>query len=146
MPNQGEVTFLLVEDDDVDVRVVQQAFKQQKISNPMHVARDGVEALEMLRGENGRSRLPRPCLILLDLKMPRMNGLEFLEVLRHDPELGDNIVFVLTTSDDEKDKAAAYENHVAGYLLKTDAGGNFMNTVRMLEQFVISVQFPEPSP
>jgi CheY-like chemotaxis protein len=143
MPTKGEVNILLVEDDEVDVRIVKEAFKEHKLKNPLHVASDGVEGLEMLRGENGRERLPRPYLIMLDLKMPRMNGLEFLAEIRKDPQLKDSIVFVLTTSDNEQDKVAAYKSHVAGYLLKSDVGGDFMTAVQMLELFVVSVQFPE---
>lgn len=142
MASSKEVSILLVEDDEIDVRAVKQAFKKEKVSNQIFIANDGVEALEFLRGEAGRERVPRPYLILLDLKMPRMNGLQFLDEIRKDPELHESIVFVLTTSDDDRDKVAAYEKNVAGYLLKDNAAGDFMNAVRMLEFFVISVQFP----
>jgi CheY-like chemotaxis protein len=140
--DSDEVTFLLVEDDDLDVRVIEEAFEQQKITNSIVRATNGVEALEILRGEGGRDRIPRPYLILLDLKMPQMNGLEFLDQLRNDPELEDAIVFVLTTSDDDKDKTAAYKKHVAGYLLKQDVGDEFMDAVKMLDFFTLSVHFP----
>jgi CheY-like chemotaxis protein len=73
------------------------AFKKAKIANPVSLAHDGIDALEMLRGTNGRERFPRPFLILLDLNMPRMNGIEFLKELRQDDELRKSIVFVMTT-------------------------------------------------
>lgn len=142
MPHSTEVSILLVEDDDIDVRAVKKAFAKEKVTNSIFVASDGVEALEMLRGEAGHEPVPRPYLILLDLKMPRMNGLQLLEEIRSDADLRESIVFVLTTSDDDRDKLAAYKNNVAGYLLKDNAAGDFMNAVRMLEYFVISVQFP----
>lgn len=142
MSHGAEINILLIEDDEIDVRAVKRAFQEQKIANPIHVAADGVDALALLRGNGGRERLPRPCLILLDLKLPRMNGIQFLRELRADPALRDNIVFVLTGSEAEEDKVAAYENHVAGYLLKSNVGGEFMNAVRMIGYFVGSVQFP----
>ena len=137
-----EFNILLVEDDDVDVRAIQRAFTKSNISNQIYVANDGIEALDMLRGTPGGEAVPAPHIILLDLNMPRMGGLEFLEELRKDQELSDSIVFVLATSDDDRDKVAAYSHHVAGYLLKTRAGTDFLNVVQMLEKFRISVQFP----
>ena len=73
------VRVLLIEDDSIDAEAVERAFRKQRIANPITVARDGVEALSILRGTDGRERLVRPYLILLDLNMPRMNGIEFLE-------------------------------------------------------------------
>ena len=142
MSGSLEVNILVVDDDDIDVRAVKRGFAAQKISNPIYVASDGVEAIEMLRGEGGRDPLPRPYLILLDLKMPRMNGIQFLDEIRKDPDLRGSIVFVLTTSDDDRDKTAAYEKNVAGYLLKQEVGEDFIDAVRMLDLFTISVQFP----
>lgn len=90
------VHLLLVEDDEVDAEAIKRAFRKRRIANPFTVVRDGIEALEVLRGEDGREPLPRPFLILLDLNMPRMSGLEFLRETRQDPELRDAIIFVLT--------------------------------------------------
>ncbi len=136
------VHVLLVEDDDVDIEVIQRGFKKQRIANPVVVARDGVEALDVLRGENGRAPLERPFIILLDLNMPRMSGLEFLEVLRDDPNLTDSVVFVLTTSDNELDRVSAYRHHVAGYLVKSDVGSAFKNAIEMLAQYWTVVVLP----
>ncbi len=137
-----EVSILIVDDDEVDVRAVQRSLKQQRIVNPVYVARDGREGLEMLRGEEGRKKVPRPNLILLDLQMPRMTGLQFLEQVRADADLSSSIVFILTTSSADEDKAAAYGHHVAGYLVKSEAGVGFLRAVQMLELYVLSVQFP----
>lgn len=136
------VTILLVEDDEVDAMAVERGFAKQHIGNPIVKAVDGLEALDILRGENGRERLPRPYLILLDLNMPRMNGTEFLQVIRRDEELRRSLVFVLTTSDDERDKLHAYDNSVAGYILKSEMGRDFIKLIQMLEKVVLTIQFP----
>lgn len=112
------LNILLVDDDEVDVMNVKRAFKRNNILNPLFVANNGLEALELLRG-SGEGAMPRERrLILLDLNMPRMNGLEFLRELRADPDLRALTVIVLTTSDDERDKVEAYNLNVAGYIVK----------------------------
>jgi CheY-like chemotaxis protein len=138
----SEVSILIVDDDEIDTRAVERALRQQRIVNPVYRAANGLEGLAMLRGEAGRQKVPRPYLILLDLNMPRMNGLQFLQELRGDSSLSDSIVFVLTSSRADEDKAAAYEKHIAGYLVKPDTGNEFLRAVQMLERFVLSVQFP----
>jgi CheY-like chemotaxis protein len=137
-----DVHFLIVDDDQVDVLAIQRSLQKQKIGNPVTIARDGIEALEVLRGTENRPKLPRPYLILLDLNMPRMNGLQFLEELRKDAALTDSIVFVLTTSASDEDKIGAYKKHVAGYLLKAEAGEGFLKAIQMLDKFIVIVQFP----
>ena len=110
-----QLNILLVEDDQVDVMNVQRAFAKRQIANPLRVAGNGVEALERLRsGEVSPHRL----LILLDLNMPRMNGIEFLRELRRDPELRHLPVVVLTTSTAEEDIARAYSSHANCYISK----------------------------
>ena len=107
--------ILLVDDDEIDVMNVRRAFEKAKIENPLFHAEDGLAALEMLRdGTVPKHRR----LVLLDLNMPRMNGIEFLRELREDPELHGTAVVVLTTSDEERDRIEAYHFHVAGYLVK----------------------------
>lgn len=137
------VNLLLVEDDEVDVQGLKRAFNKSRIANPITVARDGIEALEILRGENGREKLPRPHLILLDLNMPRMNGIEFLENIRADDELKASVVFMITTSKADEDKARAYGHHVAGYIVKQDPANTFMEAVSLLEHYWKIVEFPQ---
>jgi CheY-like chemotaxis protein len=139
--NTRTVQILLVEDDDVDVMAVRRAFREQKIANPVTVAQDGLEALDILRGK-GRPPLERPFIILLDLNMPRMNGIEFLDALRADPQLKNAIVFVLTTSKADEDKAAAYNKNIAGYIVKTDVGNGFIQVVNMLDRYWRVVELP----
>lgn len=136
------VHILLVEDDEVDREAVLRGFQKLRIANPFSVVTSGTEALNVLRGENNYARLPRPYLILLDINMPRMTGLEFLEELRKDEELKRSIVFVLTTSNRDEDKVAAYDRQIAGYLLKSRAGEDFVNMISLLESYWRVVEFP----
>jgi CheY-like chemotaxis protein len=127
--------ILLVDDDDVDVMNVKRAFKRNNIINPLYVACDGLEALEMLRSD-GPDGVPKERrLILLDLNMPRMNGLEFLRELREDPELRYLTVIVLTTSDDERDKVEAYNLNVAGYIIKPVTFLAFVEAMAALNKY-----------
>lgn len=134
-----EVTVLLVEDDDVDVMGVKRAFKNLKILNPIVRARDGIEGLQLLRD---RHAVKRPYLILLDLNMPRMSGLEMLAELRKDPQLSSSVVFVLTTSKADEDIVKAYQEHVAGYITKNQIGDGFLRVVEMLDRYWRIVELP----
>lgn len=138
----GEVSILLVEDDEVDVRAVKRALRDLKIVNSVTVASDGIEALEALRGKNGRERMKKPFLILLDLNMPRMGGIEFLDELRRDPELTRSLVFVMTTSGDEEDRFRAYDRHVAGYMLKHSPARTFSEAIAALEHYWRIIELP----
>jgi CheY-like chemotaxis protein len=139
----NKVSILLVEDDAVDVMNVQRAFKKNNFSNPVHVAGNGLQALAMLRGTDGEEKLsPTPKIILLDINMPKMNGIEFLKELRDDPDIRATSVFVLTTSDDEKDRIAAYNMNVAGYILKPVELDKFIAAVRILNMFWSLVELP----
>src|SRR6185437_9826137 len=109
------LNMLLVEDDELNVSNVRRAIKKNNIANDLYVAGNGLEALEMLRsGAVPRERR----IVLLDLNMPKMGGIEFLRELRADPELHATSVVVLTTSDEERDRVEAYNLNVAGYILK----------------------------
>lgn len=133
------LNILLVEDDEVDVMNIRRAFKKGNITNPLFTAGNGLEALEMLRGDE----MPKTRrLVLLDLNMPRMNGIEFLRELRADAELSPTPVVVLTTSDAERDKVEAYNLHVAGYLLKPVTFGNFCETMASLNKYWALVEMP----
>lgn len=132
------VTVLLVEDDVVDQMAVTRAFSKAKIANPIVTAKDGVDGLAMLRD----GRVAHPYLILLDLHMPRLNGIEFLQELRKDPALRKSIVFVLTTSKDDEDRVKAYDLNVAGYIVKSEVGNGFMQVVSLLDHYWKVVEFP----
>jgi CheY-like chemotaxis protein len=137
MRSSRVVTILLVEDDEVDVKALKWAFDKLKVANPLVIARDGIQALEMLR------ELPRPYLIITDINMPRMNGIELLRKIRESTEFRDSIVFVLTTSNDEQDKIDAYDLNVAGYMLKTDMGTSFSRAISLIDNYWKVVEFPD---
>ena len=136
------VNLLLVDDDDVDVQGLKRAFKKSRIANPITTARDGIEALEILRGHNGHEPLPKPHIIMLDLNMPRMNGIEFLAALRADERLKSAVVFMITTSKADEDRIRAYSHNVAGYIVKQDPANTFMQAVSLLEHYWNIVELP----
>jgi CheY-like chemotaxis protein len=136
------VQLLHVEDDDLCIMGLNRAFKTAKIANPVCFAHDGIEALEMLRGANGRPRISRPFLILLDLNMPRMDGTEFLKELRKDQELKRSIVFIMTTSAAEEDKVKSYNLGVAGYILKSNPANAFLEATALLDTYWRVIEFP----
>jgi CheY-like chemotaxis protein len=138
MRSSRVVTILLVEDDEVDVKALRWAFDKLKIANPLVIASDGVDALEKL------AELPRPYLIISDINMPRMNGIELLRRIRQSDDYRDSIVFMLTTSNDEQDKIDAYDLNVAGYMLKSDMGTSFQRAIALIENYWKVVEFPGP--
>lgn len=137
------VNILLVEDDEVDIMNVQRAFKKNNISNPLYIARNGVEALEALQGKNPSMIIPLPRVVLLDINMPRMGGIEFLTELRKHPELKSISVFVMTTSNEESDKIAAYDLNVAGYILKPLSFEGFTSAVAILNHYWHLCEMPQ---
>jgi len=139
--NPRSVNVLLVEDNPVDVEAVRRAFRKHRIANPITVAHDGLDALEILRGTHSE-KLERPYLILLDLNMPRMNGIEFLQAIRDDTDLKDSVVFVLTTSRAQEDKLASYSLNAAGYIVKSDVGKGFQGLVNLLDCYWRIVELP----
>jgi CheY-like chemotaxis protein len=136
----GKTTnILLVEDDEIDVMNVHRAFTRGKIENPLFHAADGLAALEMLRGET----MPHERrLVLLDLNMPRMNGLEFLRELRADPDLMHTPVVVLTTSNAASDRIEAHALHVAGYLIKPPRFVTFVELMTTLNRYWTLMEMP----
>lgn len=127
------IHILLVEDDEVDVEDIRRTFDKNKISNSLHLASNGLDALNKIYGRNGEKKLdPLPTIILLDINMPKMNGIEFLKTLREDLDLNTILVFVLTSSDHDRDKIAAYKLNVAGYLIKPMKFSDFTHAISVL--------------
>lgn len=118
LSSSASPSILLVEDDQMDVMNVQRELRKQNISVPLILAKNGREALNLLRGENGEAKIERPSLVMLDLNMPRLNGLELLKMLRADPEFSDLNVFIMTTSDLDMDRSGATDLGVSGYIIK----------------------------
>lgn len=139
-----QVTILHVEDDVSDVKALKRAFLKSALKNPIIVAENGLEALAHLRGEDGKKRIEGPCLVLLDLNMPRMSGHEFLEELREDPYLKWTTVFVLTTSNSTNDKNGAHEQQVAGYIQKSSVTSGQVDLAQLLATYCRIVEIPKP--
>lgn len=141
---EKKIHILLVEDDEVDVMNVQRAFKKSNILNPLYMAANGLEALAVLRQE-GKIEPAMPQarrLILLDLNMPKMNGIEFLRELRQDESLRSIPVIVLTTSNEDRDKVEAYNLNVAGYILKPVTFSNFVEVMATLNRYWMLSEIP----
>lgn len=137
------IDILLVEDNEADVLLAREAFSDTKVSNNLHIARDGEEAMSFLRRQGGYSEAPRPDLIFLDINMPRKNGLEVLREVKSDPELGCIPILMLTTSQSEDDVSRCYAAHASGYVVKPVGFANFQAVVRAFEGFWLNfVQFP----
>lgn len=133
--NSKPLNILLIDDDEVDVMTVQRAFKKNQIVCNLATASNGLEGLKVLRGEEETNLPIHNRLVLLDLNMPRMNGIEFLQALRADPDLRATPVIVLTTSNEDQDKVEAYNFNVAGYILKPVTFDKFVKTVATLKDY-----------
>ena len=130
---------LLVEDDQVDAMTVKRAFRDLKVTNPLIHKLNGEEALEYLRGEGNL----KPCVILLDLNMPKMNGIEFLKIAKADDELKKIPVVVLTTSKSDEDRVETFGLSVAGYMLKPTDYKKFVETIRVIDLYWALSELPE---
>lgn len=142
MPDNRTTTLLLVEDDDVDAERVLRAARREATPFSIRRACDGLEALALLRGEIPPSPA-FPCIVLLDLKMPRMGGLQFLAELRRDAALRQTTVFVLTTSLHGDDRRTAYDLGIAGYIPKRQADNDFGPVMTMLRFYNDVVELPQ---
>lgn len=142
MSNTSKVTILLVDDDDVAAESVVRSLRKHAMDFPVVLARDGLEALEILRGDHADLTIEKPYLVLLDLNMPRMDGFEFLHEVRNDKKLRDSIIFVLTTSDADTDRARAYHENIAGYMVKSAVGPQFAKLASLLDNYRSTVSLP----
>lgn len=136
------LNILLVEDDDVAAEAVARSLGKHHVHFPITLAQDGLEALQILKHTHTNLSISKPYVVLLDLNMPRMNGFEFLEKVRSDDALRESIVFVLTTSDNENDRTQAYNNCIAGYMVKSAVGPQYSKLVNLLEQYKDTIKFP----
>jgi CheY-like chemotaxis protein len=133
--------LLVVDDDDVTIESVERSLRKTPHIFRAVAAEDGLEALQILRGESPK-RIGRPYIILLDLNMPRMNGFEFLDVLRADVTIRDAVVFVLSTSDADSDLLRAYHKLIAGYLVKSNVGPQLSKLAHLLCKYAEAVNLP----
>ena len=129
---------LLVEDDSVDAMTAKRAFKDLNIANPLVHTLNGEEALKYLKSEENK----KPCIILLDLNMPRMNGIEFMQVIKVDGKLKKIPIVVLTTSREERDKVESFRLSVAGYMLKSIDYKKFVEAMRTIDIYWTLSELP----
>lgn len=132
------IPILLVEDDQVDVMTVNRALKEIHVTNPVVNVENGEEALKYLRNPDN----VQPCIILLDLNMPIMNGIEFLEVAKHDAQLRGIPVIVLTTSEEQQDKVHSFDLGVAGYMAKPVDYRQFVEVMRSIDAYWTISEMP----
>lgn len=133
------IEILLAEDNPGDIRLTQEAFKEGKIKNNLHVTKDGIEAIEFLRHEGEYSDSPRPDLILLDLNMPRKGGKEVLEEIKADEDLRRIPVVILTTSKAEEDIVRSYDLHANCFITKPVDMNQFIEVVKFIENFWFTI-------
>ncbi len=144
--NYNPIRILLVEDNQGDVVLIKKAFSDAKIANHLFVCRDGQEGLEYLRKEGEHQNALQPDLILLDINMPRLNGLELLEIIKKDPALGVIPVVILTTSESEEDILKSYQLHVSSYIRKPVEFTEFLEAVQHIQEYWFSiVKYPSLS-
>jgi CheY-like chemotaxis protein len=128
---QNSKPILLIEDDDVDVMTVKRAIRDLKVTNQLVSIGDGEEAIEYLRTES----TTKPCIILLDLNMPKMDGAEFLKIVKADKALKKIPVVILTTSNSDRDVIESFERGAAGYMVKSVDYEKFVETIRAINQY-----------
>jgi len=136
--NKRTVSIMLFEDDDVDAMGVRRALKKQRLPNPLIRAKNGREGLALMRERT----LKQPFLVIMDLNMPLMNGMETLREIRDDPKLTKCVVFILTTSQAPEDIDSAYGLHVAGYIVKTSLANGLADFSQLLEHYWRLVELP----
>jgi CheY-like chemotaxis protein len=133
------VQILLAEDNDADVALMRRAFRHRSVPAQVHVVADGEAALRFLRREGEHRDASRPDLVLLDINMPRMTGLEVLRAIKGDPDLRSIPVCVLTSSDNERDVREAYDHHANAFLLKPLDFPDFARVIQAIEDFWFTV-------
>jgi CheY-like chemotaxis protein len=138
-PTSKPIVVLLVEDDPGDELMTREAFEENKVNNELHVARDGEEALDFLYQRNGFTDAPRPDLILLDLNLPKFDGREILAQIKQNSDLCTIPVVVLTTSRAEEDVLRSYKLHANAYVNKPVDFTRFIDVVRQIDNFFVSV-------
>jgi len=133
------IRILLVEDNPGDIRLAQEALKEDKLSSDLYVVNDGMSAMQFLRGEGAYKDTPSPDLVLLDLNLPRMDGREVLAEVKRDPELSKIPIVVLTTSRNEEDVCRAYTLNCNCYVTKPVAFDDYIEVIKAIDSFWFSV-------
>ena len=133
---------LVVDDDDVAIEAVLRSFRKHEVPCRTLTASDGAEALAILRDQHPSKRLECPVLVLLDLNMPGMDGFQFLQAVRADAQLRRTVIFVLSTSTRDQDRDRAYDEQVAGYMVKSAVGPQFSRLAEFVGKYACTQQLP----
>jgi CheY-like chemotaxis protein len=141
-PGSRSIDVLVIDDDDVATESVLRSLRHCQIMLNCVTAEDGMEGLEILRGEHPSKKVVNPMVVLLDLNMPRMDGLEFLTEIRADAILHSTVIFVLTTSSRDADRSQSYQSNIAGYMVKSEVGPQFAKLARLLAAYGDAVSLP----
>ena len=134
----NEIQILLVEDNEGDILLTLEAFKEMKVKNTVTVVKDGVEAIDFLKKRSQAKDLSMPDLILLDINMPKLNGIEVLEFIKRDEKFRKIPVVMLTTSSSQEDISACYDKYANCFITKPLDFGRFMDVVEQVETFWFS--------
>lgn len=134
-----DLEILLVEDNEGDITLTIEAFKEAKIRNSIRVVRDGEEALTYLRKQGVYTNVPSPDIILLDINLPKIDGKEVLSIMKKDPALKAIPVIMLTTSSADSDVQESYDNHANCYVIKPVDLNKFMEVIRSIEEYWVSI-------
>ena len=137
-----DCTVLLVDDDDVALEGVLRSFRKHDVPCRTLTAGDGAEALAILRGSHPGKRLETPVIVLLDINMPGMDGFQFLEAIRGDQRLRRTVVFILSTSSRDQDRYRAYDEQVAGYMVKSAVGPQFSLLADFIRKYAHTQKLP----
>jgi DNA-binding response OmpR family regulator len=140
-----EIEILLIEDNPADVRLVQEVFKEARIHNKIYVTLNGEKAMRLLRRESEYAQASRPDLIILDLNLPKKQGKEVLKEIKEDENLKTIPVVILTTSNAEEDLIETYQNNANCYITKPVDLDNFINVVKIIENFWLNIVKLPPS-
>lgn len=138
----NDVPILLVEDDQLDVKCVERAFRINGVSNPVHVASNGEEAMDYLNTCSRDQRAINPCIILLDINMPVMNGIEFLTAYKAEDRFRHIPAVVLTTSREDRDRLESYKNGIAGYIVKPVVFSEFCKSIEKFKEYWTMCELP----
>lgn len=141
MPNNQSPNLFFIDDDEIDILAIKRALKKKNIKNPIFDAKDGQEAWNKLNGIDA-TPIPTPYIIFLDLNMPKMNGIELLKKIRNTDKFKKIIIFIMTTSDNQRDKDQVYNLNVAGYIIKNSHSGNFDKIAEMIRLYSEIVSMP----
>jgi CheY-like chemotaxis protein len=139
MSPSNPIEILVVDDNPGDLRLIQEAIKDSRVASRLHTAKDGDEALAFLRREGPHAEVPRPHLVLLDLNMPRVSGLEVLQTIKGSPDLMTIPTIILTSSMGAKDIQGCYEAHANAYLVKPTDLGSFASLLASIEAFWLTL-------